>query len=72
MKLMQRAKTFRWVLGMLAAVSLSGCAIGFNKNGFYCTEGPVTEETPPCFRSAPPAKQPDSGAADRPAEAVKH
>lgn len=31
-----------------AAVALSGCAIGFNKNGLYCTEGP-TENAPNCF-----------------------
>lgn len=35
----------------LLALILGGCSMGFNKNGFYCTEGPVNADTPSCFRT---------------------
>jgi hypothetical protein len=55
MKIFQKMKA-RTLFSMLIVFSLSGCAVGFNKNGFYCTEGPVTDETPPCFghKTTPP------------------
>jgi hypothetical protein len=41
----------QWSMLLFLVCALAGC-IGFNKNGFYCTEGP-TEVAPPCFgRSA--------------------
>lgn len=43
---------------MLTILSLSGCAIGFNKNGFYCTEGPVSDQTQSCFGQSTPSPIP--------------
>jgi len=51
-------------MGIITSVSvflltllLTGCAVGFNKNGeFYCTEGP-TENPPSCFGTKKPSDE---------------
>ena len=53
-----RANAHFRLLAAAMILSVSGCAIGFNKNGFYCTEGPVTDETPSCFGTHAPSQQP--------------
>jgi hypothetical protein len=50
-------------IGFLASQALSACTMGFNKNGFYCTEsGSANEETPSCFRSDPPLPKKETAA----------
>jgi hypothetical protein len=53
----------------LTVGSLTGC-IGFNKYGFYCTEGP-TDVAQPCFRNVgkKPGSEPATGGSARNAEA---
>jgi hypothetical protein len=48
----RRINALLLLLAVPPTLCLSGCAIGFNKNGFYCTEGPVTDDTPSCFGNA--------------------
>jgi hypothetical protein len=45
---MRKTSAMAYAYLTFAAVALAGCAVGFNKNGFYCTEGP-TENAPNCF-----------------------
>ena len=63
MKFCPKMKMPVLLLALLMAFCISGCAMGFNKNGFYCTEGPVTDDTRPCFGKAPVPSQPSQPAA---------
>jgi len=48
---------------LLLGLALEGCLqLGFNKNGFYCTEGP-TDVAPSCFGHAAPKSPTGASAA---------
>jgi len=62
----RRANALFLLLATAMSLCVSGCAIGFNKNGFYCTEGPVTDETPSCFGTHAPQRPVQTGTANEP------
>lgn len=71
MKFSELTRIRTLLIATALTVSVSSCAVGFNKNGFYCTEGPVSDETPSCFRSTSAAKAPRSETTLKPEAAVK-